>query len=398
MIIKEHIIGALSSIASNKLRAGLSMLGIVIGVFSIIVMLAIGEGTTSKIVSQLSSMGADLITVTPGSRNQSNVRWSAGGSSPNLIDDQFLEFVRGIQGVKEISPTVSTSKQLIYKTYNTNAQILGVSGTYQILKNITLQNGRFIDETDVKKVNDSIVLGATLATSAFGTEDPIGKEIKLQNSIFTVIGVLTDNSQTNNRVFLPISTVMLKILGTHYYSSIDIQVTDASQIANMKNFITTELNRYLKVTDATVEKFTINSLSEVVSSLESVSATMSMLLWGIAAISLLVWGIGVMNIMLVSVTERTKEIGIRKAIWATKQDILMQFLVESIIISIFAWFIGIGWSFLIVYLISQFMTAIITTNSVIIAFVSVACIGVFFGILPASKASKLRPIDALRHE
>lgn len=195
-----------------------------------------------------------------------------------MIDDQFLEFVRGIQGVKEISPTVSTSKQLIYKTYNTNAQILGVSGTYQILKNITLQNGRFIDETDVKKVNDSIVLGATLATSAFGTEDPIGKEIKLQNSIFTVIGVLTDNSQTNNRVFLPISTVMLKILGTHYYSSIDIQVTDASQIANMKNFITTELNRYLKVTDATVEKFTINSLSEVVSSLESVSATMSMLL------------------------------------------------------------------------------------------------------------------------
>ncbi len=398
MIIKEHIIWALSSIINNKLRAWLSMLGIIIWVFAIIVMLALWQWTSSQVIDRFNSMWANLITINPGWSNQSNVRSAWNNRSSDLIDDDMLDYIKNIPLIKNISPIVSTNRQFIYWTYNTNSSILWVNPIYQTVKNLTISNWSFITDDDIQQWNAVAVIWYQLAQNAFWLEDPIWKEIKLQNKIFIVIWVLSDNSQANNRVFIPLTTMMSKISGTHYYSSIDIEVENTDKVTFMKSFIENELLKYFNLTSIDDAPFSVNSLSEILSSVEQITGTMTMFLAGIAAVSLIVWWIWVMNIMLVSVTERTREIGIRKALWATKADILNQFLVEALFISIVAWFIWILLSYGVVALLNKFMKAIISTNSIIIAFTSVVMIWIVFWILPASKASKLKPIDALRFE
>ncbi|MCK9272695.1 ABC transporter permease [Candidatus Gracilibacteria bacterium] len=401
MAFSEYLSSAITALLSNKLRSALSMLGIIIGVFSIITMLAIGEGTSASIVDRFNSMGANLITVSPGRSNSSQVGTiQGGGSTKDLIDDEFVNFIANIPGVKRVSPTVTTSKQFIYGSYNTNANIVGVENLYLEIKGISISNGRFINADDISQNKKVAVIGNTIVTDAFGsgTIDPIGQEIKLENGIYTIIGTLQDNSQANRRVFLPITTVMNKIIGTHYYSSVDVEVDDPTKTDVYQSYINDELLKYTKTTDPNDAPFSISSMSEMLSSITAVTGTMTMFLAGIATISLLVGGIGVMNIMLVSVIERTREIGIRKAIGATKTDILMQFLIESLIISIVAGLIGIALSFSIVNAIKNILTAVITTKSIFLAFGSVVMIGIIFGILPARKAAGLKPIDALRFE
>lgn len=335
MILTEHITGAITSIISNKLRSALSMLGIIIGVSAIIILMALGQGTTASVVDRFNSLGANLITLSAGQSNQSRVGGVSSSNASKLIDDTFLDFVKNIPGVKDISPSVTANKQFIYGTYNTNAGITGVRALYQTLKTLTVSDGAFFSDEDVAESNKVIVIGHQLALDAFGTESPVGQTVKLENGIYTVIGVLADNSQTNRRVYAPITTVMSKISGTHYYSSIDIAIDDPAKIEFMKTFIERELLRYTGTTTDT-EPFTLNSLSEILSSIQSVTGTLTLFLGGVAAISLIVGGIGVMNIMLVSVTERTREIGIRKALGALKSDILTQFLIEALFISIIA--------------------------------------------------------------
>ncbi|EKD66350.1 MAG: hypothetical protein ACD_49C00050G0020 [uncultured bacterium (gcode 4)] len=401
MAFSEYLSSAITALLSNKLRSALSMLGIIIGVFSIITMLAIGEGTSASIVDRFNSMWANLITVSPGRSNSSQVgtiQW--WWSTKDLIDDEFVNFVANIPGVKRVSPTVTTSKQFIYWSYNTNANIVGVENLYLEIKWISISNWRFINTDDISQNKKVAVIGNTIVTDAFGSEttDPIGQEIKLENGIYTIIWTLQDNSQANRRIFLPITTVMNKIIWTHYYSSVDIEVDDPTKTDIYQAYINDELLKYTKTTNADDAPFSISSMSEMLSSITAVTGTMTMFLAGIATISLLVGWIWVMNIMLVSVIERTREIWIRKAIGATKTDILMQFLIEALIISIVAGLIWIALSFSIVNAIKGFLTAVITTKSIFLAFGSVVLIWIIFGILPARKAAKLKPIDALRFE
>lgn len=401
MAFSEYLSSAITALLSNKLRSALSMLGIIIGVFSIITMLAIWEGTSASIVDRFNSMGANLITISPGRLNSSQVWWVQWWwSTKDLIDDNFVNFVANIPWVKRVSPTVTTSKQFIYWTYNTNASIVWVESFYLNIKWIAISNGRFINTNDITQNKKVAVIGNTISTDAFGsgTTDPIGQEIKLENGIYTVIWTLQDNSQANRRVFLPITTVMNKIVGTHYYSSVDVEVDDPTKTDIYQSYINDELLKYTKTTNTDDAPFSISSMSEMLSSITAVTGTMTMFLAGIATISLLVGWIGVMNIMLVSVIERTREIWIRKAIGATKTDILMQFLIEALIISIVAWLIWIALSFSIVNAIKNLLTAVITTKSIFLAFGSVVMIWIIFGILPARKAAGLKPIDALRFE
>lgn len=397
-MIKEHILSAISSIVNNKMRSWLSMLGIIIWVFAIIVMLALWQWATKSVVDRFNSMWANLITISPTRSNAWWV-WSASrSSSSNIIDDKFVEYTKQIIWVKKTSVTISSNKQFIYWTYNTNWQITWIEPNYLSIKSLTVENWSFISEENVKNADKVIVLGHDLATNAFSTEDPIWKEVKLENMIFTVIGVLADNSQNNTKIFAPVSTVMKKISWSHYYSSIIIEVEDWFDVTLMKTFVNEELLKYLNISNSEDATFSVSSMSEMLTNIQQMTWTMTMLLAWIAAISLIVGWIWVMNIMLVSVTERTKEIGIRKAIWATKMDILAQFLIEALIISILAWVIWILLSFMAVAWINNFTTAVITSNSMYLSFFSVVFIWIVFGILPARKAASLKPIDALRFE
>lgn len=401
MALTEYFFSAITALWSNKLRSALSMLGIIIWVFSIITMLAIWEWTSSSITDRFNSMWANLITVSPGRANSSRIWWVQWWwSSSSLIDDDFLAFLTTIPWVNRVSPTVTSSKQFIYWTYNTNSSIVWVESLYKDIKWILISNWRFISDEDIAASKKVAVVGYTIATDAFwsGNIDPIWKEIKLENWIYTVIGTLQDNSQANRRVFLPISTVMNKIIWTHYYSSVDVEVDDPTKTDTYQTVINEELLKYTKTKVAADAPFSVSSMSEILSSITQVTGTMTMFLAWIATISLIVGWIWVMNIMLVSVTERTREIGIRKAIWATKTDILMQFLIEALIISVVAWWIWVALSFVVVNAIKNLLTAVITTNSILLAFGSVVMIWIVFGILPARKAASLKPIDALRYE
>jgi len=396
MLILDYISNTFIMMKTNKLRTFLSMLGIVIWIFAVIVMLAIWQWTQQSVVDRFNSLWADLITIYPWAW-VSNVRNVSTSSSTNILDDDVIDFLYQISWVQVISPSITTRKQAIYETNNTNANIVWVIPEYLKLKNIEMANGNWINQENIKNMDLVAVLGNTMATDLFGNKDPIWKEFKLENKYLTVVGVLKSNSQTDSRIFVP-STTMYKLAWTTYYNALDIQITDVQNLDTYKEIVNQSLMSYFDIKNSSDIKRTISNLQEILSSVEEVTWLMKTLLAGIAWISLLVWGIWVMNIMLVSVTERTREIWIRKALWAMKQDIMTQFLIESVILTFIAWAIWVLISFGVVNLINPYITSIITPNSVIVASVSSVCIWIMFGILPAYKWANLKVIDALRYE
>ena len=403
MPIRDHIKNALSSLAANKLRSWLSSLGIIIGILSVVVLMGIWEGAQRSILSNVESLGTNLLTVTPGGTSQTDVRSAASKSSTNVLTLTEADIIKKLPNIKAVSPEYSARRQVVYKDSNMQASIYWVTPDYLTVRNSTVQYWAFITQANIDNIDKVAVLGSTTATTLFGTEDPIGKDINVWNNILTVIGVMAPKGQwfwgnADSTVFVPISSAQERLFGTKYLGSIAMSVTSTDLIDTAKADVEQALMKDFNITDPANENFTISSLADAISTISQITNTMKLFISAIAVISLIVGGIGVMNIMLVSVTERTREIGIRKAIWAQNRDIILQFLGESVALCLLWGVIGISFSYLIIFAIQSIIQWVITLQSIALAFGFATLIGIGFGIYPAYQAARLKPIDALRYE
>ncbi|HVW66694.1 MAG TPA: ABC transporter permease [Candidatus Peribacteraceae bacterium] len=407
MNIIENIRNALGAIGSNKMRSMLTMLGIIIGVASVVLMVAIGQGAQRGVTQRIQSLGTNLLTISPGGSNQGNVRFGGGGGGggATLKSTDATAIEQQVTGLSGVEPEMRSNEQIIAGSQNTNASVIGTVPDYVTVRNSPLQIGRFINQQDIASMDRVAVLGSQVVTTLFPSDPaPIGQSIRIGSNLFTVIGVMQSKGGTgfqnqDNVVLIPLSTMQQHVTGQSTLSSISVSVANAADMSTAQATITAVLMNAHRITDVTKEDFTVLNQADAVQTLDQVTGIFTLLLGGIAAISLFVGGIGVMNIMLVSVTERTREIGIRKAIGAKKRDILLQFLVESTALSILGGAIGILISFIGSFILGRYsIDATISIPSVILAFLFSVGVGIFFGMLPAWKAAKLRPIEALRYE
>ncbi len=395
MDIAENIINSFASIWSNKLRSSLTMLGIIIGVSSVVVMIAIGTGAQQGITSRLQEMGTNVLFVTPGGGSDIRTLFRGGGSG--TLKNSDFQALEALDGVRGVTPELSGNKQGVYKNNNTRLKIIGVKPEYFELKDEELMVGSFLTENDELERHKNIVIDETVWKELFAGANPIGEDIRMENSIFRIVGLVKGESGEG---FIPFSTAQLRIFGQKNISQISIFALDADGMDAIKASAEKILLTEHKINDADSADFSVINQTELLDTINDVTAIFTILLGGIAAISLLVGGIGVMNIMLVSVTERTREIGIRKAIGAHRNDILLQFLIESTILSLLGGIMGILLSFAVKAIIASAteLQPIVTTGSILLAFGFSAGVGIFFGLLPSYKASRLKPIEALRFE
>ena len=403
--ISEYLKQGFKTLAANKVRTGLSMLGILIGVAAVIAMLAIGRGAQKAIEDQLSSLGSNLLILRPGAIRVGGVSQDSGATSRlSLEDGQFLK--DQLDEVKYVSPNVSGKGQVTFQNKNWSTQIVGASQPYARIHNLTPEIGRFFTEAENQKRSRVAAIGATVVRELFGNKSPIGEMVKINRVSFQIIGILPEKGANSFRdqddvIVIPVITAMHRLLGKDYVDSIDLEITDPTKIDGAQDKIIDLMNTRHRVAPALRQNaFEIRNMADIQAAVQQSSNTMSVLLSSIAAISLVVGGIGIMNIMLVSVTERTREIGLRKAIGARRFDILAQFLAESVVVSAVGGLIGIVLGWLITVIIGTFSgwTTSISAASIILSFVFSASIGIIFGIYPARKASLLNPIDALRHD
>ena len=406
-MLKAMLSEAWMAMGANRLRTALTMLGMVIGVGAVVIMMAIGQGAQYAVQQTISTMGSNLFIVLSGSFTAAGVRsGTAGGPTLTVADS---EAVAELDGVVNVAPTHQGRRQLVFGSQNWSANVVGTTPPYLEARAWTIASGAAFGDSDVRSATRVALLGKTTAQNLFGDEDPVGKTMRIQQNPFIVIGVLgskgqnLDGNDQDDTVIIPLSTAQRKVFGTPFLGSVRmimIQAESAEAMPRVMESTTALLRQRHRLREGMPDDFYMRNLSAAAESEAETTRTMSILLGAIASISLLVGGIGIMNIMLVSVTERTREIGIRMAIGAREQDILMQFLLEAVMISLagclLGLLLGIG-SALLVNAITS-MVIVISGSSVLVAFGVAAAVGIFFGYYPAQKAARLDPIEALRYQ
>ena len=404
MRIKESIHIARRSLMGSKMRSFLTMLGVIIGVAAIIAMISIGNGAKADISERIKSLGSNVLQIRPGSQSFGGIRFGAG-SMMTLKNDDAEILKEKAQHLAYIEPEVSNQAQVKFGNKNDNIEIIGTTPEYQRVQNAKVMKGNFFTNEDVLYREKVCVIGQTVITNLFGSVDPVGQEIRIKNIDFRILGVLAKKGSMgpfdqDNRILIPITTAQKRVFGTDYLRSISVEVKNKDEIEAAKEEIETLLRRQHKIAYNKESDFNVRDQSSFLETLEKTSQSFTFLLGGIAAVSLIVGGIGIMNIMLVSVTERTREIGTRKAVGAKRRDILLQFLVESLVLSLLGGIIGILLGVGGAILIAKFAgwKTLVSADAILLAFLFAASVGIFFGIYPARKAARLNPIEALRYE
>lgn len=402
MFIWQTIKVAFRSIKSNKLRSSLTMLGIIIGVAAIIAMLSLGEGAKAEVLESISRFGTNLLRVRPGAARLGHVRT---GAVETLTIGDAEAIKKEIPGVSSVSAASSSMVQVKYANKNATSLVTGTTPEFIDINSFPVAAGRFFDHNDLKLAKRVAAIGTTVKQGLFGDGPALGKEIKIEGQTFTIIGVMASKGQTawydpDDQVFVPLDTYQRRLFSQDHVSDIYVQVASVEEIAQVKSSTDRLLRARHRIAPGIESDFSIRDFSEFITTMKKTSQTFTVLLSGIAAVSLLVGGIGVMNIMLVSVTERTREIGIRMAVGARRKDILRQFLIEALVITVTGGLIGIALGVSLGWLIARFgeWPAIVTPFSVILGFFFSLIVGLVFGIYPARKASRLDPIEALRYE
>ena len=393
---------ALKSLFANKLRTFLAMLGIIIGVASVISMLALGAGAQKQVMERIASMGTNLLIIHPAQRG---FRGVMSDTSQRLKLEDLKAILEKVPSVYQVAPAVRGSSQVKYFNKNIQTTVIGSSITYFPIRNYIIDKGRSFSENEVDRMARVAVIGPTTAENLFGEKNPIGETVKIKGINFSIVGVTRAKGSQgwrnpDDQVTIPYTTAMKQLFGLDYIQEINIQASDNIALEKIQKDATTILRRRHRLAEAMPDDFHFHNQAEIVETASEVTQTFTFLLGGIACISLLVGGIGIMNIMLVTVTERTREIGVRKAIGARNRDILLQFLIEATILSCLGGIIGVALGIGAAQMIekwTQFVT-VAKFSSILLALSFSAAVGIFFGYYPAQRAALLDPIEALRYE
>jgi len=403
---REILSESLSALAVNKMRTMLATLGIVIGIGSVIALISLGASSQKSIENQIQSLGANLLTVIPSGQNTGVVRGAMGGGTTLTTDDAKALSLANLPTVKLVSPEFSRRFQVIAGGNNTNTQITGVIPAYASVHKTTLSSGVFISDSDLTNMGKVAVLGPQTVSDLFGeNSDPLGQSIRVNNQVLKVIGVSVAKGGTgfnnpDDAIYVPLSTAQKLLFGANYLSTIAVEAQSQEVMTEAQDAIGYFLLARHHLTDPSEADFTIFSQNDILNTAAQVTGTFTTLLGGIAAISLLVGGIGIMNIMLVTMTERTREIGLRKALGAKKSLITTQFLLEAVILTLAGGIVGMIVGVVISYILSLVLNTpfVVSPPSVLLAIGVSAVIGIIFGWYPARQASRLQPIEALRYE